>query len=219
MNPIQVFDMMKTICMERGEVYDHGRFRSCFGDNETTVTETWQRMQDYLIGYEKNKRGLALIGTPGIGKTLFMEAMERISDVKIWKPEYILHRARMGYSIEPFYTNKPEYRTSEYAGAGQGCTVYKINTVFCFDGVGDRNSIWMDYGTRKSPFEDILYMRGDTRQKTHLTSNMTDEDFVQMYGQRTWSRVHAICEIFVLIGQDCRIYKPKADIREAQRFS
>lgn len=213
MNPTEVFEKMESICQSRRQVYDHERFRKCFGESETEISESWQRLYEYLLHYEKHPRGLALIGTPGIGKTLFMHAMEAAANVKVWLPDFIINRAISKKPMDVFFADKVELRID-----GNGKAV-RQPTVSCFDGVGDRNAIWTDFGTIKNPYEEILYERGSRSTKTHLTSNMSDEEFISVYGQRVWSRLNGICEIFVLIGPDCRIYKPKADIREAQRFS
>ncbi len=39
---------------------------------------------------------------------------------------------------------------------------------------------------------------------THMTSNLSEEDFIDRYGERTWSRLHEMCGFVSCVGKDAR---------------
>jgi DNA replication protein DnaC len=193
MNPEKVFEQMAKICEQRGEKFSLDRFKNRFGN----ILE-WSRLLSHLDSYEKNPKGFALIGTVGVGKSLFMQAMAIVSDVSIIPAARVVEKSKHAGDLRYYYQNKTILANESYSDDGKTVYVDEIELTFCFDGIGDIVDRIHLFGQEVNPFQDVFYERGERFQKTHLTSNLNDLEFIERYGSAAWSRINKICEIYVI---------------------
>lgn len=147
---------------------------------------------------QRTRTSLLLFGTPGTGKTTFMQAMwmtigflyqEEISRREIRSS--FIKASELGSLLK---TDKDGYK------AVKGATCLFIDDL----GFTGESEVVNDYGVKARPIEDIIEHRYDKQLFTVCTTNLTEGEIREKYGDRIHSR---ICEQFMMIpvvGMDYR---------------
>lgn len=148
---------------------------------------------DYCIRFltdPTTRTSLLLYGTPGTGKTTFMRAMWMTIGF-IYKDEISRHEiynrfvkaSELGALLKQ---NKDEYKTVKSA------------TCLFIDDLGfqGESEVVNDYGVKARPIEDIIEHRYDRQLLTVCTTNLTEGEIREKYGDRIHSR---LCEQFAML--------------------
>lgn len=144
----------------------------------------------FIIGGRKRSfdKGLLLKGGYGVGKTSIMRAIKTIF------PEMFGFKSAI--EIVNMYDNE-----------GSGVVKrFGEKKDFCFDDLGAENG-GKHYGKNTNVLKEILELRyyGFKRGiKTHATTNMNQQQFLEMYGERNESRLYEMFNIIVFKGNDKR---------------
>lgn len=157
---------------------------------------------DKVVNFLTNpatRTSLLLLGTPGTGKTTFMRAAfmtigflyrEEIGSRKLtsrWTKA-----SELGALLK---TDKDAYKAIKDA------------TILCIDDLGfnGESEVVNDYGVKARPIEDIIEHRYDRQLMTICTSNLTEGEIREKYGERIYSRICEAFSIVAVAGMDYRI--------------
>ena len=154
---------------------------------------------DELFNGDLNK-GLAVLGTPGTGKTLAFKIFQkylRIDDVifnvgasKI-KLEYRI--VRTDQLVQDYETNGSAYLSQ-----------YKAAPCLCLDDVGEETIPGKYYGNELNVVQNVMEGRYSRHTITFFTSNYTEKEFKNFYDERLTSRMNEMFNILKLTGHDRR---------------
>lgn len=134
------------------------------------MDEHIQKVAKWLSG--DFKAGLLLYGTIGSGKTTLMNSVIRYLTI-----------------------TEPRLRLSKYSAIdiakkyqkGEGDIVQNAKLLF-IDDLGEEPLFVKDYGNEISPLVQVLYNRYDRRQFTVITTNKTEQEIKEIYGERIADR-------------------------------
>lgn len=118
------------------------------------------------------KSGLLLYGTIGSGKSTLMESMIKVLVITHTK-------LKIGKYSAIDITKKFQIGESE--------DVFSKEVLF-IDDLGEESLTVKNYGNEQSPLIEVLYKRYDKRQFTVITTNKSEEEIQQMYGERIADR-------------------------------
>lgn len=129
-----------------------------------------QKVVKWLTG--DFKPGLLLYGTIGSGKTTLMNALVQF------------------LSITEIAKSKGKYSAIDIADKfEQGDKDFIINKEMLFiDDLGEEPLTVKNYGTEKSPIIEVIYKRYERRQFTVITTNLKEEQILDVYGPRVADR-------------------------------
>ena len=160
-------------------------------------THILQRCVSFLTD-PRTRTSLLLFGTPGTGKTTFMQAM--------WMTVGFLYQEETSRRT---ITNR--YIKASELGAllkqdKDGYKAVKSATCLFIDDLGftGESEVVNDYGVKARPIEDIIEHRYDKQLLTVCTTNLTEGEIRDKYGERIHSR---LCEQFMMlpvVGMDYR---------------
>lgn len=131
---------------------------------------------DYLKGYN-----LCLRGKPGVGKTFFFECMSKFRISQDKSPIVKLSMVEtQGWTME---------MTRDWVDETRDYDVL-------IDDVGTEPIEMVSYGQRVDLFPYLLEKRMQlTGNRTHMTSNLGDNDIFKRYGWRIWDRLRQMFKI------------------------
>jgi len=145
-------------------------------------------------------KGIAITGATGLGKTKAMEIMSLYSEID--EVRYIKDGKQIRLKF-PIYNSRE--MVDAYAKDGlDGIHKYTTFTNLCIDDLGTENMNANHYGTKLNVIEEIIEERYRKNLLTHLTSNLTEEDLHEAYGDRVYSRLKSMVNYHNLTGQDFR---------------
>lgn len=152
------------------------------------------------------KKGILLMGTPGVGKTHLMNFF-----IKNPKASYNIPTCKI---ITEKYASKWNYEeksTIEYyselkkAEVGHQWDQTVLGT--CFGDLGAETSEANSYGNKKNVMEEIIFNRYESNIQfyyTHFTTNLNADELGKKYGDRFRDRLREMCNAYTLKGESFR---------------
>lgn len=155
------------------------------------------RIKDYLKGANHKvlntfsfEKGICVCGTYGLGKSLILRAASLLSVT--------------GNSFGFTTTNT---MVNEYQIQGPKYMKEFFTKNRCIDDFGTEQKAF-HYGKQVNIFKTILEERYNSfinkQTKTHISTNLTLEKIEDEYGSRVESRLHEMCNIVIMSGNDRR---------------
>lgn len=139
------------------------------------------------------KKGIALLGHVGTGKTFIMRAVRKALE---W-----LNSGRV-FSINPCTLVFDDVKSDQDA-LRQFKSEHR-----CFDDLGEENAVLVDYGNRTEVMREVLSARHRKFEAsgllTHITTNRTLDQLKEQYGSRVDDRLTQMCNIYELGGNSRR---------------
>lgn len=160
-------------------------FISTFMEVDKTFEKfEWLPEYDQIIEWlnDNKRKGLALIGSVGMGKTSIMAYVIPVL-FEVCHKKIILVKLATELKMEEI-TN------------GQGW-------VIAIDDIGMEN-IKNDYGTKTDIVAEAINNAEYYSKMLLLTSNLTEEELIERYGLRTFDRIRRLCKIVVFKGKSLR---------------
>lgn len=144
-------------------------------------------------------KGLLIIGNIGTGKTKLFEYLQAYNKkIDTWKFDIITSRA-----IEKAFAVNG-YKGIEIYSAHSEHQAYNL----MIDDIGLESDMSKNYGNAIRPVTEILYDRYELYRRdmilTHATTNLTQNQLEQKYGERLYSRFKEMFQILGLTGGDRR---------------
>ena len=174
-------------------------------DNEAVIDQLcyYFAMDEKFTG--DPKKGIMLIGKPGVGKTHLMNFF-----VKNPKASYMVPTCKI---IAEKYATKwssEEKSTIEYYSelkrADFGHQWDQTYLGFCFGDLG-AETVASYFGNRRNVIEEIIFNRYEANLPfhfTHFTTNLNAKELEDKYGARFRDRVREMCNVFNLTGESFR---------------
>ena len=130
---------------------------------------------------EDKKFGLLFYGAPGNGKTTMTKAICNVINT-LYNSSCSSERKSISIvsalDIEKMILNEP-----------LKFEMLKKCPMLCIDDLGMENTKVKSYGNELEPITEILYYRYDRQLFTIANSNLTDEDFAEVYNERIADRL------------------------------
>lgn len=189
-------DPLKAYAKKMFNEYFTNHIRKTKPDCKIGTLPAYRHVLDWAIS--NRGKGLLLIGDCGTGKTVNAQIItEMLADgCGMW------HDA----NTDTFY---PQARTFKRFSA-----IELINPAFLdealahrlvyVDDIGTEQETAINYGQRRNPIAELIDNAERNNCLLILTSNLTGEDLLQKYGQRTIDRLNAICTTVVFRGNSFR---------------
>jgi len=164
------------------------------------------------------KKGIMLIGTPGLGKSIIMRTWSKMTRLSDDRFEFIGSK----YIADDFMTFGYE-SILKYSCPTNGArkrldksfiSFYKDSKLnhLCIDDLGSENPNRKYMGNDMNVMAELIEKRYDIYQtygtKTHIISNVvSSEDLMKLYGARACSRLQEMCNVIVMDGKDRRVIR------------
>ena len=155
-------------------------------DGKLGNTNEVRRVIRWLL--EGEKTSLIIQGGIGSGKSVFARALANTIGVRNRSP-YFLEMGKIAKTTEQ------DKEIPEYVFA---------NKLVVFDDVGTEPTEVNAWGNHIELFNEIIYGRYPRRQPTIITTNFTQEEMRNKYGERIMSRLNEMCDVLVFTGNDLR---------------
>lgn len=161
-----------------------------------------QQLTYYCVGSEKFNgsldKGLLLIGSTGVGKTVYLNALRHF----IAYLNRATFRIYTGFEMERIYQmDKSSFEVGSLYSSIE-------NKMFAIDDLGEEHATIKIYGSEVNVGVDTLTQRHQLYISkgylTFATSNLNAEMIRKKYGNRIESRVHEMFNIIVINGKDLR---------------
>jgi DNA replication protein DnaC len=137
-----------------------------------------------------SKQGIALFGSPGVGKSGLLRCLEPL----------LLTR---GVSMISFYV--PDLVVAlESEQVEQMMAAIRATDVVLFDNLGFLVSLGYKETQGRLALIRLINARWERQQRTFFTSNATEEQLIEQLGEDSVSRLHALCRFFEVPGVDLR---------------
>lgn len=145
-----------------------------------------------------SKFGLALMGTPGNGKTIMARAIKAVIDTIA---ELAIINDRGGSKAEMVTAKQLVrlYRT-DFDRWEKLC----IRPFLIIDDFGEEPVEVMDYGNVINPVIDLLSQRYDEQKLTILTTNVTNKQIRKTYGDRIADRFNEMMQVIIFTNKSFR---------------
>jgi hypothetical protein len=157
---------------------------------------TFTQQENWPEGLNRQK-GFILIGNPGVGKTYFMKAFH----------EHRKPNRRRGWELDHFSLN------TQVRQLGSINLQYYDHDFYLDDFGADVKTVTV-YGTPTEPIVDLISGRYDKWQNammgigelrlSFISTNLTPDHFVNVYGERIWSRIQEMCNVIFITGENLR---------------
>ncbi len=136
------------------------------------------------------KSGIALFGTPGVGKSGLLRSLEPL----------MLAR---GLSMISLYV--PDLMIAlESDQVEQMIAGILATDVVLLDNLGFTTPLGYQEGRGRLALMRLINARWERQRKTLVTSNATEEQLIEQLGEETVSRLYALCRFFEVPGIDLR---------------
>jgi DNA replication protein DnaC len=132
------------------------------------------------------EKGLLIYGGVGVGKSTLLETFRRnqIFSYRIASCRDIENQfADIGVDTVGYYSKNHDMPTNIYNQSEAG---------FCFDDLGTENAVTKYFGNSKNIMAEIILNRYDKKldsRSTHITTNITYNQIVELYGDRVIDRM------------------------------
>lgn len=160
-------------------------------------------------------KGLLISGTTGTGKSLLLEILNALATVLTPKiktystPAYHQPGGRTaGYQVVPllWQTYRADTITDQYQ-SGTNLDKLKNIKVLAIQDIGTEPKEVLQMGTRTNVLKQILEHRADNKGLITLaTTNLTIDQFGELYGERVRSRLFTLFNFIYLGGRDRRLF-------------
>lgn len=178
-------------------------------EQEQLLSAYRQVYENFCVNHiqkNKNKKGVLLIGSVGVGKTALMKIMQRLFKDTESRFKWV-QANEFKYLVEEYTNNEI---MSMY---GRGCDVDLY-----IDDIGIAGSDYKKYGNSINIISEIIYERYDLYLekgiRTHLSSNLPTkidkfkypniDTLSDLYGDRIVDRLKEMCETLVIKGESLR---------------
>ncbi len=145
------------------------------------------------------KKGLIVSGTPGTGKTVRFKFISETLGIKMITAHEVV-RCLLTDGEEGL-RELCRLDISRYSSVPQH--YYDL----IIDDIGAEPTEQIVYGTRFNAIADIVERRYliFPEWKTHFSTNLTEEQLKDRYGERVFSRINEMCHFVTLTGKDRRM--------------
>lgn len=199
----QVSEVDREIIIKRANFY-YRRFMSYGYDDKEPYnlkTISWYCAKLYSGAVTK---GLCLVGGTGLGKTFAFKIMQNLFRMRIYHAADIVDLWQ-NFGVKNRY-ELYDMLKGNYSDRGQP-EIDRLWRDCCIDDIGVEPCL-NEYGTKQEVLDTIIQKRTrefeDTGARTHMAINLTPEKIKERYGARFESRLHQICYVITLRGQDRR---------------
>lgn len=156
------------------------------------VLDSVQTYVDLLAVWDETtmKRGIALVGAPGVGKSGLLRCLEPLmlarglSMISLYVPDLVI--ALESEQVE------------------QMISAIRATDIVLFDNLGFLVSLGYKESQGRLALLRLINARWERQQRTLLTSNATEEQMIEQLGEDSVSRLHALCRFFEVPGIDLR---------------
>ncbi len=146
---------------------------------------TWMREPKY-------RSTLFLQGTVGSGKTSIMRALG-----------IVYSAVGAGYQFCQAIDICEQYRFLRN-GDSNYYAYYKEKEKLLVDDLGAEPFRFLHYGVDYTPVQDLLDYRYRKQLTTIITTNLTEEQLIERYGERCWDRFNEMCTVVLFPGPSFR---------------
>lgn len=161
-------------------------------DLRHNVLESVQTYVDLFGVWDETilKRGMALVGVPGVGKSGLLRCLEPLmlarglTMISLYVPDLVI--ALESEQVE------------------QMIAAIRATDIVLFDNLGFLVSLGYKESQGRLALIRLINARWERQQKTFLTSNATEEQLIEQLGEDSVSRLHALCRFFEVPGVDLR---------------
>ena len=165
---------------------------------EKPDTERLEQVYNFLSD-EKEKTSLLLRGTPGTGKTTIMnsvyQTLKQLYKDEIQQKRMVIRYVKASETGVMLKDDRDEY-----------LNVRKAAVLFIDDmGYSGTAENVNNYGVKTNPIIDIIEHRYDRQLMTLITTNLTESEILETYGQRVHSRIVEMCKWITFDGYDYRL--------------
>ncbi len=167
-------------------------------------------IQSLLDSINKEK-GVLIIGNIGTGKTLIIQAFQYyLQNYRIENsPEMGNDKIHLNIEITNTRDICFDFNVKGYAGVekyyrNKLSEGYYTYPVYCFDDLGIENQAINYYGTVEDVISNLLFLRHGKNVKTYATTNLTNKQIKERYGDRLGDRFNEMFEVVYLKGKSKR---------------
>ena len=148
------------------------------------------------------KAGIYIAGTTGTGKSWCMDILRDYA--RLVRPQ--IHFTPDEYATQLIWSSyNASDITNEYTQLGNIREI-EDKRLLCIQDLGCEPTEVAYMGNRANVIKSLIERRGDTRNRMLLvTSNIPIEGIADRYGDRVSSRLHQMCNYFILTGKDRRL--------------
>ena len=162
--------------------------------DNTTVNFQWLPEYNEIVEWMSNTngKGLLLMGDCGRGKTTILRSVIPLI--------FYLKFKKVVKSISANELNLPD---SQRAIKTIGWSIISTSWCFNIDEVGTENAE-SNFGERYEPFNKIIDNAENTIKLVFISTNLTKEQLLQRYGERTYDRLIRLCRVVEFKGPSLR---------------
>nr|DAL71775.1 MAG TPA: replicative helicase [Caudoviricetes sp.] len=148
-------------------------------------------------GESAGGKGLLLMGTTGTGKTFLLRALSRLFDIPF----------ATARDIADAVADERAYRELMRLNIPRWSEIPKHWNDLIIDDLGAECRSVTVYGRTYYPGESMIFDRAIAFErgfKTHFSTNLTEAELKERYGDRCWSRMSMMCVPVTIVGPDRR---------------
>lgn len=150
----------------------------------------------------RDGKGLFLCGSTGTGKTVRMRWAAEAFDIR-----FITARKLCAFLMDAKSEGERDEALNAIPPRWSDYPMHYGDLIV--DDLGAEPDGQVIYGTQVSVMVDAILRRYELfpRWKTHFTSNLTEQQIRERYGERVWSRLNEMVVFVTLAGKDWRMGK------------